>query len=199
MTSLLAELEKCRLKFLVVEPAGEMRTLLKAYLAPIEASTRLASCEREGLALAKTDPPDVMIAACGGYEDGASLCNLARQAPGLEKTLFIVTTTSSDPKDFYAYFEKGADQVVMKPFRSRDIYAAVKTALVKRAAKNQSRIHVLYKDGGSGFVEPHSLDQLIARHEIVCFRRGSGVALIGRDPVRAKGRGGYKGPERRSS
>jgi hypothetical protein len=57
-------------------------------------------------------------------------------------------------------------------------------------------IRVIYADNRSGTVKDHQLDGLITKGKIVAFRRASGWATIGRDPLRGSG-GEYSGPERR--
>lgn len=58
-------------------------------------------------------------------------------------------------------------------------------------------IRVLYNDNRSGTVKDYQLNDLISAGKIVAFRRSSGWATIGHDPVRGKG-GEYHGPERRN-
>jgi hypothetical protein len=66
------------------------------------------------------------------------------------------------------------------------------------AAVNDSmHIKVIYVDNSAGLVKASTLEQLIHTGKIVAFRRSSGWAKIGRDPVRGGG-GRYEGPERRN-
>ena len=48
-------------------------------------------------------------------------------------------------------------------------------------------IMVQYQDKSYGFEETVVLDDLIAHKRIIAFRRASGWAEIGRDPIRVKG------------
>ncbi len=59
-------------------------------------------------------------------------------------------------------------------------------------------ILVQYKDKTFDAVPNKVLDDLIASEKIIAFRRSSGWAEIGRDPLRGQGaRREYEGPERR--
>jgi hypothetical protein len=53
-------------------------------------------------------------------------------------------------------------------------------------------------DGTNCRVVPRGLDLLLKRGMVTRFRRSSGWAVVGRDPIRSSGSGGsYHGPERR--
>ncbi|HEX9023840.1 MAG TPA: hypothetical protein VF799_08385 [Geobacteraceae bacterium] len=60
-------------------------------------------------------------------------------------------------------------------------------------------IMVQYKDKSFDYVPNYALDDLIAANSIIAFRRASGWAEIGRDPLRKKRpQKKYEGPERRA-
>lgn len=61
-------------------------------------------------------------------------------------------------------------------------------------------ILVQHKDRSFDFVPNHALDELIVSGGLIAFRRKSGWAEIGKDPLR-KNRASkkYQGPERRAS
>ena len=58
-------------------------------------------------------------------------------------------------------------------------------------------IRVMYSDGRFDMVKPSLLDDLIQKQTVTSFKRNSGWAVVGRDPIRSKGRGNYRGLERR--
>ena len=60
-------------------------------------------------------------------------------------------------------------------------------------------IQILRKKGYYDYVDPEVLDDLIARGEIISFRRGDKVVVIGEDPARTRADAPYHGPERRHS
>lgn len=57
-------------------------------------------------------------------------------------------------------------------------------------------IPVLFNDNQYKLVSGNELDQLLTTGKIKAFRRSSGWAIIGQDPLRGNG-GNYTGPERR--
>lgn len=61
-------------------------------------------------------------------------------------------------------------------------------------------IMVQYKDKSFDYVPNDALDDLIAAESIIAFRRASGWAEMGRDPLRVKRpQKKFKGAERRAS
>lgn len=61
-------------------------------------------------------------------------------------------------------------------------------------------IRVMYDDGRFDMVKPQMLDQLLDTRRVTSFRRADGWAVVGRDPLRSRGRrSDYQGPERRLS
>ncbi len=57
-------------------------------------------------------------------------------------------------------------------------------------------IPVLFNDNHYKVVSGNELDQLLMTGRVKAFRRSTGWAIIGQDPLRGKG-GKYTGPERR--
>ncbi|MEJ2492339.1 MAG: hypothetical protein P8Y91_02345 [Desulfuromonadales bacterium] len=60
-------------------------------------------------------------------------------------------------------------------------------------------IRVMYTDGRFDMVKPEMLDLLLAKHSVSSFKRDSGWAVVGRDPLRGNSNGPYSGAERRRS
>ena len=58
-------------------------------------------------------------------------------------------------------------------------------------------IRVMYSDGRFDIIKPELLDNLIKEQVVTSFKRASGWAVVGRDPVRNSGRANYGGAERR--
>lgn len=58
-------------------------------------------------------------------------------------------------------------------------------------------IRVMYSDGRFDMVKPSTLDDLLNRQVVTSFKRNSGWAVVGRDPIRDSGRSDYRGTERR--
>ncbi len=60
-------------------------------------------------------------------------------------------------------------------------------------------IRIMYSDGRFDMVKPSMLDNLLERQSITSFKRSSGWAVVGRDPVRSAGRSNYQGEDRRTA
>jgi hypothetical protein len=58
-------------------------------------------------------------------------------------------------------------------------------------------IRVMYSDGRFDMVKPELLDSLIKEQAVTSFKRASGWAVVGRDPIRNSGIANYGGAERR--
>jgi hypothetical protein len=58
-------------------------------------------------------------------------------------------------------------------------------------------IRVMYSDGRFDMVKSSMLDNLLDQQSVTSFKRSSGWAVVGRDPVRSSGRSAYQGDERR--
>ena len=58
-------------------------------------------------------------------------------------------------------------------------------------------IRVMYSDGRFDMVKPNMLEKLIKEEAVTSFKRSSGWAVVGRDPIRNSGQANYGGAERR--
>jgi len=55
----------------------------------------------------------------------------------------------------------------------------------------------MYSDGRFDMVKPTMLDNLLDRQAVTSFKRSSGWAVVGRDPIRSSGQSHYQGSDRR--
>lgn len=58
-------------------------------------------------------------------------------------------------------------------------------------------IRVMYSDGRFDMVKPELLENLLKEQVVTSFKRASGWAVVGRDPIRNSGKADYNGIERR--
>ena len=58
-------------------------------------------------------------------------------------------------------------------------------------------IRVMYSDGKFDMIKPNMLDNLLDKQSVTSFKRTSGWAVVGRDPIRSSSRSSYHGSERR--
>ncbi len=186
-----------QLTLLVVAPNKEILNLCNAMLEIKNNRLLLAENEEAGFTLAMAEQPDVILATSGIHEIGPLLCQRIRQEPLISQTPFVIITTSSSHKTYTAYFANDCDQILPVPFKCSSLYTAIENARKRNQEKGPLKIHVLFKSGLVDFVEPHVLNQGLASKEVLCFHRKSGLAIVGRDPVRYGSRTAFPGPERR--
>jgi len=187
------------LKVLIIETTQTVRQLMATILEGEYRELLFAEDADDGYQIALTERPDVIITDdLLARSGGLNICERVRDNPELRATPVIVMTASGSSVSAMAYFETGCDQLLRKPFRSEDIHYAIRKA-VKKRQKEGTMIQVLYRSGDIDMVDIQSLDRLVSDQELLCFRRQSGVAVIGRDSVRLNRSNEYHGPERRIS
>lgn len=188
-----------QLRVLVIDPSETELCMMMSVLNERNCDVVTAPDLEGGLRLAKSQRPDVMIVEHGLRLDGAELCRRVRRDPELSDVPIVVMTSyapHSNRAGMVGLFEAGCDQLLGKPFKPRDLHAAIQSALLRE--EHAALIPVMYRTGETTLVCPDHLDQLIAGGMIVCFRRRDDVAVIGRDNVRMTSSRNYFGLERRS-
>lgn len=178
-------------------PDREMLDLVKAILTIDRHRILLATTVAEAMTRAGQEHPDLIVAADGGHDMGLRLCQSVRQDAGLARTPFVLMTTS-DRQTYPRYFAEGCDQILPIPFKCAELHAAIDKAHRGNQDTAAGRIHILRTSGEGAFVDPATLNRLLAQRDILCFRRRSGLAVVGQDPMRCGRRADYPGPERRS-
>lgn len=188
------------LKVLVVDPSATERQMLKSILEGYGCAVVLAGNLSDSFALAKAEHPDVIIADCGPWGAGAELCGRVRSEPALAHVTFVIL--SSFPKNGACrdarvnLFAAGCDQVIDKPFKPGELWAAIDRA--SKRDEQDRQVSVVYRTGEFAVVSADALNQLLASGSIVCFRRADGIAIVNRDQLRqGTGSMNYHGPERR--
>ena len=185
-------------KVLVIETTETVRNLFSTILAGEYDELLLAADAEAGYRMALAERPDVIIT---DYllprPAGRCVCERVRENPELRNTPVIITTSWGISVSELSYFKTGCDQLVRKPFRCEDMYYAIKKATRMRQRQGKM-IQVLFNSGDIDMVDTRTLDRLVSKQEIFCFRRQEGVAVIGRDPVRSNRPGEYFGPDRRN-
>jgi CheY-like chemotaxis protein len=121
-----------RARVLVIDDDAQVRALAAAILESEGYEVRGATGGVEGLTLADTDPPDVVLLdlqmpGMNGYE----VCRVLRQGPKTRQIPVVMVTVSDDPhlnRDAYA---AGAQACVPKPFRKEGLIAVIEAALAR--------------------------------------------------------------------
>lgn len=117
---------------LVVEDEADVVDLLRYNLSRAGFDVLIASAGDEGLELAKTRRPDViildlMLPGLNGHE----VCRALKGDPNTETIPILMLTAKGEPHERVKGLELGADDYVTKPFSPRELVLRVQ-ALLKR-------------------------------------------------------------------
>jgi DNA-binding response OmpR family regulator len=130
------ELER-RERILVVEDNDDIRSALRAMLAPIYDVT-LAEDGASGIASARAAPPSLIISdLMMPNSSGFDLCRAIRSDPATAHIPVIILTARGELRHKIEGFESGADDYLQKPFNSRELLARIKALLENRQLQRQ--------------------------------------------------------------
>ena len=119
-------------KILVIEDEENLLEALKYNLEKERYSVRTAVDGEEGLALAQTINPDLIILDIMlPTIDGLEICRTLRRETN---TPILILSALSEEMDRVVGLEIGADDYVTKPFSMREVIARVKTLLRRSSA-----------------------------------------------------------------
>lgn len=145
-------------KILIVEDEQDILDLVQLYLKKEGYRTSRASTGLEGLRLAKTEQPDLIVLDLMLTEmDGLEVCKQIRADPRLSRTPIIMLTAKAEEADTVIGLELGADDYVTKPFSPKALVARVK-ALLRRMERAQE---------GPARLTYGSVVMDLTRHEVV--------------------------------
>ncbi len=120
-------------RILVVEDDPVTMKLLKGILAKHEYVVGEAVDGREGIELAKSFRPDLILLDVMLPEiDGFEVCRRVREDPTINRTPIMMLTTLSSVEQKIKGFEAGADDYMGKPFEPGELLARV-AAMLRRA------------------------------------------------------------------
>jgi DNA-binding response OmpR family regulator len=155
-------------RVLVIDDDTTVADVVAAYLERAGLETVRAQDGAEGLALATSDPPDVVLLdlMLPGL-DGLEVCRRLRLAhPGLP---VIMVTARGEEQDRVLGLEIGADDYVTKPFSPRELVLRVQSLLRRTSA------------GSTGNPPPPAPSDLLVDGDLVVDRAGRRVRLEDRE------------------
>ncbi len=124
-------------KVLVIEDDKEIVNLLEIHLKDIDCHVVKAYNGKDGLHLALTERPDLIILDISMPEmDGIEVCKEVRKK---QSTPIIMLTAKVEEIDRVLGLEIGADDYITKPFSIREFIARVK-AIFRRAKMDREKI-----------------------------------------------------------
>jgi CheY-like chemotaxis protein len=117
---------------LVIDDEAQTRELVAAVLGSSGYEVRGAEGGVKGIALADTEPPDVVLLdvqmpGMNGYE----VCRVLRQGPKTRRIPVVMLTASDDPHLNREAYAAGAQACVPKPFRQEGLIAVIEAALAQ--------------------------------------------------------------------
>ena len=119
---------------LIVDDERDLASLLEFNLQQAGLKTRVALTGEEALALARAQPPDVVLLDLMLPDlSGKEVCRRLRSEPATRDVPIIMLTARGEEADRVSGFEVGADDYVTKPFSPRELVLRVK-AILRRAA-----------------------------------------------------------------
>ncbi len=129
---------------LVIDDEPQILRALRTILTEKKFRVTTASRGEEGLTLAASNPPDIVILDLGLPDiSGIDVC--ARLREWTQIPIIILSVRDSE-KDKVAALDKGADDYLTKPFGIEELLARVRVAL-RHSAQAQSRKDTVIRSG----------------------------------------------------
>jgi len=112
---------------LIIDDEAQIRKLLQITLQSNDYLVNEAATAREGMALAASHPPDMIILDIGlPDEDGHSVLKKLRE--WYTNPILILSVQSSE-EDIVKALDNGANDYLVKPFRTGELLARIRSAL----------------------------------------------------------------------
>ncbi|HKS89411.1 MAG TPA: response regulator [Stellaceae bacterium] len=128
-------------RVLIAEDSPTQAALIRALLEEHTLDVRLARNGREALALARAEPPDLVITDVVMPEvDGYALCRAIKADPQLKEVPVVLVTSLARPADVIAGINCGADNFITKPYDERELLARIDYLLANRSLRGPSKL-----------------------------------------------------------
>jgi two-component system KDP operon response regulator KdpE len=130
-------------EILVIDDEVQIQRLLEITLESNDYKFKQASTAKEGLLTAANHPPDLIILDLGlPDDDGHSVLKKLRD---WFNNPIIILSVQSNEEDIVKALDNGANDYLVKPFRTGELLARIRTAL--RNANSESNISVYDYNG----------------------------------------------------
>ena len=128
---------------LVIDDEIQIRRLLQLTLEPNGYNIKFAKTGNEGIIMAGTERPDLIILDLGLPDmDGLEVLKRIREWATLPVIVLSVRSTESG---IIACLDAGADDYLIKPFRTGELLARVRTALRHRPTVQENEVFTTHK------------------------------------------------------
>ncbi len=125
---------------LIIDDEAQMRKLLEITLQSNDYSVNQASTAREGLVLAASHPPDMIILDLGlPDEDGQSVLKKLRE---WYTNPIIILSVQNTEEGIINALDNGANDYLIKPFRTGELLARIRSALRAAATEESNPVMI---------------------------------------------------------
>jgi two-component system KDP operon response regulator KdpE len=122
---------------LVIDDEPQILRAIRAILTEKQFKVTTASCGEEGLTLAASSEPDIVILDLGLPDmDGVEVCMRLREWTQIP---IIILSVRDSERDKVAALDKGADDYLTKPFGIEELLARVRVALRHSASRRAAQ------------------------------------------------------------
>jgi two-component system alkaline phosphatase synthesis response regulator PhoP len=120
---------------LIIDDEIDILEILKYNLVKEGFSVEVAANGLDGIEIAKTFKPDLIILdVMMPQMDGIEVCEALRKLPGLDSTLICFLTARGEDYSQIAGLDAGADDYISKPVRPRVLISRINAVLRRRSA-----------------------------------------------------------------
>lgn len=164
-------------KVLVVDDSSAMRLALESVLSA-EHQVLVASNGHEGLALAASERPDVILldVVMAGM-DGYAVCAHLKSDPRTEDIPVLFLTSLNGENDETLALEAGAIDFLVKPFRPKVVAARVRNHVELKRLRDLIK-HQALVDGLTGIANRRRFDEVLPELWSSCAQRQKPLGLI---------------------
>ncbi len=112
---------------LVIDDEAQIRKLLEITLQSNDYTVSLAETARQGIALTAAHPPDLIILDIGLPDDTGH--NVLKELRSWYTHPILILSANSGEEDIIAALDNGANDYLVKPFRTGELLARLRSAL----------------------------------------------------------------------
>lgn len=123
---------------LVIDDEVQIQRLLEITLQSNGYSVKEATTAKEGLISAASHPPDLILLDIGLPDDSGH--NVLKQLREWYSKPVIILSVQSSEEDIVTALDNGANDYLVKPFRTGELLARIRTALRASAGENSEPV-----------------------------------------------------------
>lgn len=126
------------LEILIIDDEVQIRKMLEITLQSNDYKTIMASTAKEGIILAANHPPDLILLDLGLPDESGHVV-LKKLREWYSKPIIILSVQSSE-NDIVTSLDNGANDYLVKPFRTGELLARLRSVLRSSITENETPI-----------------------------------------------------------